>query len=110
MNVKKRGTMTIVIAGGTGFLGRRLVASCLADSLDVVVLTRGTTATAAPGARMVAWSPTGDVGSWAAEIDGAAAVVNLAGESIAGRRWSAEHKARIRDSRIDATRSLAAAI
>jgi uncharacterized protein len=36
--------------------------------------------------------------------------VNLAGESIAGRRWSAAHKARILDSRVGATRSLAAAI
>src|SRR5256885_12333033 len=44
--------------------------------------------------------------SWAAEVDGADAVVNLAGESIAGKRWSSAHKERILDSRLRATRSL----
>jgi uncharacterized protein (TIGR01777 family) len=58
----------------------------------------------------VAWSPGGETGEWASEIEGADAVINLAGESIAGRRWSAAHKQQILDSRISATRSLAAAI
>src|SRR5206468_3252141 len=40
----------------------------------------------------------------------AGAVINLAGESIAGKRWSAAHKRRILDSRLDATRSLVDAI
>jgi uncharacterized protein (TIGR01777 family) len=43
-------------------------------------------------------------------VNGAGAVVNLAGESIAGKRWSAEQKQRILDSRVRATRSLVAAI
>src|SRR5436190_3969225 len=83
----------IVIAGGTGFLGRPLTERLLAEGHDVVVLTRGG-ASQMP-ARAVVWSPGDDVGSggrWAGEIDGAYAVVNLAGESIAGRRWSAAHK------------------
>jgi uncharacterized protein (TIGR01777 family) len=58
----------------------------------------------------VQWDPNGSSGPWAAAIDGADAVVNLAGESIAGKRWTAAHKQRILDSRIGATRSLAAAI
>ena len=103
--------MKIVIAGGTGFLGRPLTERLLAEGHDVVVLTRGG-ASQMP-ARAVVWSPGDDVGSggrWAGEIDGAYAVVNLAGESIAGRRWSAAHKQHILDSRVGATRSLAAAI
>jgi uncharacterized protein len=100
--------MNIVIAGGTGFLGRPLTASLIGDGHDVIVLTRGSTAVA--GARALTWDPTGDTGAWSAAVDGADAVINLAGESIAGKRWTAEHKQRIRDSRVRATRSLAAAI
>ncbi len=103
--------MKIVIAGGTGFLGRPLSARFAADGHDVVILTRHTTSDQAPpGTRLATWHPTGDLGSWADEIDGAAAVVNLAGESIAARRWSDAQKSRILESRVQATRSLAAAI
>jgi uncharacterized protein (TIGR01777 family) len=103
--------MKIVIAGGSGFLGRPLAAALAADHHDVVTLSRS--ADAGPGqarSRVVAWNPDGTSGPWAAEIDGAGAVVNLAGESIAGKRWSDEQKRRILDSRVRATRSLVAAV
>jgi hypothetical protein len=83
--------MKIVVAGGTGFLGRPLAAALAADGHDDVV-ARGRSGVAA------------------SDIDGAGVVVNLAGESIAGRRWSASHKQRILDSRVQATRSLVSAI
>jgi hypothetical protein len=110
--------MKIVIAGGTGFLGRPLAAALARDGHYIVVFTRGSTnaprvePARAPVAdtRAVAWNPNGELGPWAAEIDGAGAVVNLAGESIAGTRWSAAQKQRILDSRVQATRSLATAI
>jgi uncharacterized protein (TIGR01777 family) len=103
--------MKIVIAGGSGFLGRPLAATLAEQGHDVVTLTRGD----APRrghtrSRAVAWTPNGAAGPWASEIDGAAAVVNLAGEPIAGKRWSAEQKQRILDSRVQATRSLVAAL
>jgi uncharacterized protein (TIGR01777 family) len=97
--------MRIVVAGGTGFLGRPLVARLVAAGHDVRVLSRRP---AAP--RELGWSPDGSTGPWKAEVDGADAVVNLAGESIAGGRWTAARKARIRESRIQATRSLVRAI
>jgi uncharacterized protein (TIGR01777 family) len=100
--------MKIVIAGGTGFLGRPLTERLVSEGHDVVVLTRR--AASEGRSRAVAWSPDGDAGAWASEIDGAHAVVNLAGESIAGKRWSPSHKRQILDSRIHATRSLTAAI
>ena len=50
------------------------------------------------------------MGAWASVVDGADAVVNLTGESIGARRWSKAQKARIRDSRMLATRSVVAAI
>jgi hypothetical protein len=99
----------VVVAGGSGFLGRALATRLAADNHEVVVLTRGSSASAAPGRRVV-WSPDGEAGAWASEIDGAGAVVNLAGESIAAKRWSPAHKRRILDSRIYATRSLVSAI
>jgi len=103
--------MKVVVAGGTGFLGRPLVEALAVHRHDVVVLTRRGAATpASAGARAVHWDPNGATGPWAAGLDGAGAVVNLAGESIAARRWSAEHKRRILDSRINATRSLVGAI
>ena len=102
--------MKIIVAGGTGFLGRPLVEALAADRHEMVVLTRNGAATPPGGARAVHWLPNGDAGPWAAELNGAGAIVNLAGESIAARRWSAEHKRRILDSRVNATHSLVGAI
>src|SRR5687767_8141787 len=97
--------MKIVVAGGSGFLGTPLVSQLRAGGDDVSVLTRGR---GGPG--RITWAPNGMIGPWATAIDGADVVINLAGESIAGHRWTESHKARIRDSRILATRSIVAAI
>jgi uncharacterized protein (TIGR01777 family) len=106
--------VSIVIAGGTGFLGKPLadhLAQRAGGGHDIVVLTRGPAPpTATAGRRFVKWTPDGSTGPWKAEIEGAEAVINLAGETIAGRRWSAAQKRRILESRVLATRSLAHAI
>ena len=102
--------MTIVIAGGTGFLGRALTEALLGDGHDVIVLTRQSPHADRAGLRHVQWTPDGSSGPWSAALDGADAVINLAGESIAAKRWSASQKHQILDSRIRATRSLVAAI
>jgi uncharacterized protein (TIGR01777 family) len=102
--------MKIVIAGGTGFLGRPLVSALLADGHEVVVLSRRERAHVAPGARVVAWDPQRTLSPWASEVDGAGAVINLAGEPIADHRWTAAQKHRIEDSRVLATRRLVTAI
>src|SRR6185369_15654275 len=49
-------------------------------------------------------------GQLAQELDGASLVVNLAGESIADGRWTAARKQALRDSRINATRSIVTAL
>jgi len=59
--------------------------------------------------RRVAWDGR-FLGKWADEIDGADAVVNLAGESIANGRWNEARKRDIRTSRVDPTAALVAAI
>ena len=102
--------MRVVISGGTGFLGAPLVSLLSRDGHDVVVLTRGSHAADRSTASLATWTPNGGTGSWASAIDGAGAVVNLAGESIAAKRWSAAQKQKILDSRLLATRSLATAI
>jgi uncharacterized protein (TIGR01777 family) len=102
--------MQIVISGATGFLGRPLAAALASDGHTVIVLSRGGSAPPRAAARLVAWTPDGTAGAWAAVIDGAGAVINLAGESIAGGRWTAARKRRIHDSRVLATRSLVEAI
>ena len=100
--------MGIVIAGGTGFLGRPL-ATALGP--DLVILSRQPGRPAHESrARVVQWTPDGTAGPWASVIDGADAVINLAGESIAGARWTDSQKRRILDSRVLATRSLVEAI
>jgi uncharacterized protein (TIGR01777 family) len=102
--------MKIVVAGGTGFLGAPLTRLLTESGHQVVTLSR------TPGNRQlrpqqtVAWTPDGSTGVWAAEIDGADAVVNLAGEPIADKRWTREQKARILSSRLLATRSLVEAM
>ena len=110
--------MRIVIAGGTGFLGSPLAEVYAEEGHDVRVLTRGLPAgesrhdsgTGVPGVNRVGWRPDGQSGAWASALDGADAVINLAGEGIGDRRWTPQRRALIRDSRIVPTRSLAAAI
>src|SRR4051812_6540750 len=117
--------MRIVVAGGTGFLGRPLTAALAGGGHDVVVLTRtshpaarttephtSAPRTSAPHetVRTVTWNPEDGGGPWRAELDGAGAVINLAGEPIAAKRWTGPQKQRILDSRVNATRSLAEAI
>jgi uncharacterized protein (TIGR01777 family) len=110
--------MRIVIAGGTGFLGSPLSEVLAEDGHEVRVLTRSLgpgesrheSGTGVPGVTRVGWTPNGETGAWVGAIEGADAVVNLAGESISGRRWTPQRKAQLRDSRVLPTRSLARAI
>ena len=99
--------MTIVLAGGSGFLGRKLAARLQHDRHRVVTLTRRPRH---DNESDVAWHPDGSAGSLAGHLDGVDAVVNLAGEGIADRRWSAARKTALRDSRLLATRTLVRAM
>lgn len=94
--------MRVIITGGTGLIGRALTASLAADDHEVYVLSRdpsrrvGLPATA----KLVQWDGHSSA-SWQSVVDGADAVVNLAGESIADARWTDERKKRIYASRIN---------
>ena len=97
--------MRIVVAGGTGFLGRALVERLRSDGHQVAVLTRR-----ARREGEIAWAPPAETGAWPLAVQGADAVINLAGEPIADRRWTPQRKQAILDSRVAATRALASAI
>ena len=103
--------MHIVIAGGSGFLGQALADALLAAGHHVQILTRQPASSGGGRARAherITWAPDGTVnGPWASACSGADLIVNLAGESIAAGRWTAARKARLRDSRVLPTRSLA---
>ena len=103
--------MNIVIAGGSGFLGSALTRALTADGHHVTILTRGgSAAPPQPRVTFLQWEPNGRTGPWAAVVNGTHAVVNLAGESIAARRWSEPQKRKLRESRLMATGSITAAI
>lgn len=98
---------TIVLAGGSGFLGAQLRSRLERDGHRVLNLTRSPRAGRAGD---VAWQPDGTAGTLASHLEGTEAVVNLAGENIAGNFWSEGRKAQLRNSRLLATRTLVRAI
>lgn len=99
--------MTFVLAGGSGFLGSRLRARLERDGHRVLNLTRS----ARQGrSGDITWQPDGSPGQLATHLEGAHAVVNLAGENIAGGRWTSARKESLRRSRLLATRTIAGAI
>lgn len=96
----------IVIPGGSGQVGTLLARAFAAEGHDVVILSRSG-ATSGPG-RAVAWDGR-TLGAWAAELDGADLVVNLAGRSV-DCRYTPANRAQITDSRVASTRVVGEAI
>jgi len=95
----------LVLTGGSGYLGRYLSAFFAEKGWEAVVVSRSR-----PDfpARYVAWDGE-TMGDWAREIDGADAVINLAGKSV-NCRYSEENKRAIRESRTKTTGLVARAI
>jgi uncharacterized protein len=115
--------MKVLITGATGLVGTALVKRLVADGHTVCRLVRRETVSRksedraqAAGQRVfdVPWDPEASDGlSFAdsqGDIAGAEAVVNLAGASIAGGRWTTQRKMVLRSSRVKTTRSLVAAL
>lgn len=105
----------IIITGGTGLIGSRLAKNLAEGGYEVVVLSRNPAGhDLLNGVRAVQWDARTAVG-WGHLADGAAAIVNLAGASIAGEgfvpaRWTAQRKQLLRQSRINAGQAVVAAI
>jgi uncharacterized protein (TIGR01777 family) len=95
----------VAITGASGFLGSALTSSLQADGHRVLRLVRG----GVTSGDEIGWDP--DAGRIdAPAFEGIDAVVHLAGEGIGERRWSADQKRRILDSRARGTAVLTAAI
>ncbi len=94
--------MRVLISGSSGLIGQALVARLANENHEPVRLRRDRTwaSTDQP-----LWQPIRR-GSWDTDIGNVKAVVHLAGENIAARRWSYRQKQRIRDSRILGTQQL----
>jgi uncharacterized protein len=102
-------TNRIVVTGGTGFIGRKLVAELVKRGDSVTVLARRAGDPRVPaGADSTVWEPEKE-GPWMDVIGSASAVVHLAGEPVLGR-WTEEKRKRIVDSRVLSTKLLLAAM
>jgi len=97
----------VVLAGGSGFLGRALAKELLARDCDVVVLTRSPRERS-DGAKEFEWDGK-HIGEWIQFLDGAEAVINLAGRGI-NCRHTPENIHEIVDSRVNAVNAVGAAI
>jgi len=104
--------MRIFVTGGTGLIGRRLLKLLVGRGDEVYLLTRrptvaqelfGSTCKAVEGDPM-------QLGEWMKAIDDCDAVINLAGENIFAKRWSAQFKTLLHDSRVKSTQHVVQAI
>ncbi|MFF0246636.1 TIGR01777 family oxidoreductase [Streptosporangium sandarakinum] len=97
--------MTIIVTGSSGLLGSALVRSLRADGTRVVRLVRR----APQGPDEAFWDPAeGTLDP--AVLEGAHAVVHLAGAGIGDRRWNEEYKREIVRSRVEGTATVARAL
>ena len=105
--------MRIFIAGGSGFLGRRLTSAWVEAGDQVTVLSRApgpTTRKLDASVDVRRWDPPNVDDDLVAALRGADAVVNLAGVAIGGRPWTPGRKRAILQSRLDATGAIVEAI
>jgi uncharacterized protein (TIGR01777 family) len=108
--------MKVVVTGATGFVGMKLVEHLHGLGDRIVVLARNVQKANGqfpkeffPNIDVVGYNPL-VLGDWTNTISGADAIINLAGEPLAGVRWTDQRKQEIRDSRILTTKVLVEAI
>lgn len=101
----RSGFKKIVVTGGTGLVGRRLVEVLAGQGAQVAVISRNPERAVLPkGAEAYHWK------DLPAIMEGANVIFNLAGEGIADKRWSPERKEAILLSRIESTRRVVEAL
>lgn len=103
--------MRVVLPGGSGLIGRAVAADLAAAGHEPVVLTRDPAKLTdlPPGTRAEKWDGKTAAG-WSALLDRESAIVHLAGEGIADKRWSEERKRQLLDSRVRSSAAVLAGI
>jgi uncharacterized protein (TIGR01777 family) len=108
--------MKIIIAGGTGLIGRQLTKELVKNGYEIIILSRNPEKViiVPQDVEVIAWDGV-SVQGWGDLVNEAQAIVNLSGESVSGggmfpRRLTDERKKRIRDSRILSGKALVEAI
>jgi uncharacterized protein (TIGR01777 family) len=104
-------TGRVLVSGASGFIGRALGRALRAGGYDVVGLTRLPEAAAGPSGETVfaVWDGRTALG-WGHLVEGARAVVHLAGDSLAEGRWTGAKRERILRSRTDSGRAIVEAV
>jgi uncharacterized protein (TIGR01777 family) len=103
--------MQIVITGGTGFIGRPLCAALCQKGHRITLLTRRIEAQRSCDSNVTAVEWNGrETGAWEHCLEGADAVINLAGAPIADGRWTDTRKRHLSESRVLTTRVLVEAL
>ena len=100
--------MNITLTGASGFIGRRLMKLLSSSGHSLHVLSRHAGTNLPPGVKLSVWDATAGLPPEAG-LRGSDCVIHLAGEPVA-QRWTAESKRRIRESRVQGTRSLVEAM
>jgi uncharacterized protein len=99
----------VVVAGGTGLIGREFCSRLLELNYEVVILSRQEIHTDHKSVIYAQWDGK-TVGAWQQYLENASAVVNLSGENIGGGWWTDERKQRILSSRVKAGKVITKAI
>jgi len=102
--------MRILISGGTGMIGKQLVARLQESGHELWILTRSVNkGHSLPRVKMIHWDGS-SLGQWSELVNQVDAIINLAGENIGSKRWSVKRKNLIIDSRVNAGEILTEAI
>jgi uncharacterized protein len=102
--------MRVIVSGATGFIGRALTEELARAGYEVIALSRRTKTSSSEDKNVVmAWDAK-SVGEWKTYLEGALAVINLAGENISSGRWTKKRKQKILQSRLDAGKAITEAI
>ena len=96
--------MKVLIAGASGLIGSALIPALEAEGAEVTRLVRSS-----PRLGEIEWHPNNDRLD-PAQLEGFEDIINLAGENIAGGRWTDDQKRKIRDSRVNGTHLLSEAM